>query len=163
MNSSSSKEMLIAEKYDLYASLLFRLCVVQLGSISEAEDVVQDCFVKYMTSMPVFNDAEHEKAWFLRVAINRCHDKRRCKFFKDTVPLDSIVQCASSESQGMVLEELSKLPEKYRTPLVLHYVEGYSVKEIASVMDLSESTVKVRLHRAREKLKYEIEEAYVYV
>ncbi len=163
MGGSGFNEKLIADKYDQYASTLFRVCAVQLGSSSDAEDVVQDVFLKYMSVMPIFNDAEHEKAWFLRVAINRCHDKRRSKFYRDTVSLDSIVQFAKTEGQGYVLEELTKLPEKFRVPLVLHYVEGYSVKEVAEILELTESAVKVRLHRAREKLKIEIEEAYAYV
>ena len=163
MSDSGICEELIALMYDKYSEVLFRLCVVQLGSVSDAEDVVQDVFIKYMSVMPVFNDEEHEKAWFIRVAINRCHDKRRAKFYRTAVPLESITQYATNDSQHYVLEELQKLPEKYRAPLVLHYVEGYSVKEIADIMELTESAVKVRLHRAREKLRIEIEEAYAYV
>lgn len=163
MSSSDLCGEIVARAYDKYAAMLYRLCAVQLGNNSDAEDVVQDVFVKYISVLPEFNDDEHEKAWFIRVAINRCHDKRRSKFFRTAVPLDSVTQLAAEEDNASVLEELMLLPEKYRTPLVLHYVEGYSVKEIAKLMELTASTVKVRLHRARAMLRVEIEEAYSYV
>ena len=163
MSSSDLAGNIVANAYDKYAATLFRLCAVQLGNAADAEDVVQDVFVKYISVMPVFNDEEHEKAWFIRVAINRCHDKRRAGVFRTSVPLESITELAADTHDAAVLEELFALPEKYRTPLVLHYVEGYSVKEIAGMMELTESTVKVRLHRARARLKVEIEEGYGYV
>lgn len=163
MSSSDLAGNIAAIAYDKYAAMLYRLCVVHLGNIADAEDAVQDVFVKYISVMPAFNDAEHEKAWFIRVAINRCHDKRRSKFFKNTVPLESIAQLAADSADAEPLEELMRLPDKYRIPLVLHYVEGYSVKEIADIMELTAATVKVRLHRARAQLKTEIEEGYAYV
>ena len=163
MSSSDLAGNIAAIAYDKYAAMLYRLCAVQLGNISDAEDVVQDVFVKYISALPVFNDEEHEKAWFIRVAINRCHDKRRSKFFRNTVPLESISELAAADEGSSALEELMRLPEKYRSPLVLHYVEGYSVKEIARIMELTEATVKVRLHRARAQLKVEVEEGYGYV
>lgn len=162
MGSSALCGEMIAKVYDKYAAMLFRLCVVQLGNVSDAEDAVQDVFVKYMSVMPEFNNEEHEKAWFIRVAVNRCHDRHRSKALKNTVPLDSIVQLAADDQSSAALEELMLLPEKYRTPLVLHYVEGYSVKETARIMQLTEATVKVRLHRARMQLKAEVMEGYGY-
>ena len=161
MDSSVLCGDIISAAYDKYANMLYRLCVVQLGNTSDAEDVVQDVFVKYMSVLPEFNSSEHEKAWFIRVAVNRCHDKRRSKAFKCTVPLESVAQLAAEESDAAVLDELMALPEKYRTPLILFYVEGYSVKEIAKLLQLTEATVKVRMHRARARLK--AEEGYSYV
>lgn len=163
MSSSGSCYDIIARAYDRYAAMLYRLCAVQLGSASDAEDVVQDVFVKYISLLPTFNDDEHEKAWFIRVAVNRCHDKRRAKFFKTSVPLESVEHMAATPEQSAVLEELTALPEKYRAPLVLHYVEGYSVKEIAKILELTVSAVKVRLHRGRQLLRIEVEESYAYV
>ena len=163
MSSSGSCVDIITRAYDKYAVMLYRLCVVQLGNKADAEDVVQDVFVKYMSVMPCFNDCEHEKAWFIRVAVNRCHDKRRAKFFKTAVPLDSVAQLAADAEPSPVPEELAALPEKYRMPIMLHYVEGYSVKEIAELLELTQSAVKVRLHRGRQQLKLELEESYVYV
>lgn len=163
MGNSGICSEIVALAYDKYAAMLYRLCVVQLGNVSDAEDVVQDVFVKYMSALPEFNDDEHEKAWFIRVAVNRCHDKRRAKAFKTTVPLDSVMQLAVNDEKGFVLDELMRLPEKYRSPIVLHYVEGYSVKEVAKLMQLTEATVKVRLHRARAQLRLEVEEGYGYV
>lgn len=161
MDGSVLRAEIVSAAYDKYANMLYRLCVVQLGNTSDAEDVVQDVFVKYMSVLPEFNGEEHEKAWFIRVAINRCHDKRRARAFKSTVPLDSVAQLAAQDNDAEALEELMALPEKYRTPLILFYVEGYSVKEIAKLLELTEPTVKVRMHRARARLK--AEEGYSYV
>ena len=163
MDTSALCAEIIAAAYDKYAAMIYRLCVVQLGNVSDAEDVVQDVFVKYMSVLPEFNDDEHEKAWFIRVAVNRCHDKHRSRALRSTVPLESVAQLAANEQKAAVLDELMALPEKYRTPLVLHYYEGYSVKEIAKLMQLTEATVKVRLHRARVQLKAEVMEGYGYV
>lgn len=163
MDTSALCAEIIAAAYDKYAAMIYRLCVVQLGNVSDAEDVVQDVFVKYMSVMPEFNDDEHEKAWFIRVAVNRCHDKHRARALRSTVPLESVAQLAANEQKAAVLDELMALPEKYRAPLVLHYYEGYSVKEIAKLMQLTEATVKVRLHRARVQLKAEVMEGYGYV
>lgn len=163
MGSSGLCGELVAIAYDKYAAMLYRLCVVQLGNAADAEDVVQDVFVKYMQVLPAFNDDEHEKAWFIRVAVNRCHDKHRAKALRRTVPLESVTQTAVNEETSYVFEELMRLPEKYRMPLVLHYVEGYTVKEIAGLLSITEATVKVRMHRARVQLKAEAWEGYGYV
>lgn len=165
MNTSSLFESRIELLYDKYSDMLFRLCLVHLGSRSDAEDAVQDVFEKFINNLPVFNDDEHEKAWFIRVAINCCHDRKRKKAYRNLVSLDSIEFCAVSppEEYNWVLNELIALPEKYKAPLLLHYIEGYSIREIAAALELTESAVKVRLYRAREKLKIQLEEECVYV
>lgn len=165
MNTSSLFESRIELLYDKYADMLFRLCLVHLGSRSDAEDAVQDVFEKFINHLPSFNDDEHEKAWFIRVAINCCHDRRRKKAYRSFVSLDSIEFSAVSppDESNWVLKELISLPEKYKAPLLLHYIEGYSVREISAALDITESAVKVRLHRAREKLKIQLKEECVYV
>ena len=76
----------LSEKYDRYGAMLFRMCIVIFCNRQDAEDAVQETFEKYINKkQPEFNDDEHEKAWFIRVAENQCKDKRRAAAFRLTV------------------------------------------------------------------------------
>ncbi len=146
----------LSEKYDLYGNMLFKLCMVILCNKEDAEDVVQDTFAKYLQKHPDFRGAEHEKAWFIKVATNGSRDKRRYRFFKKTVCLDEIEAYAQTPEQSQVLEQLMALSPKYKTILYLHYIEGYKIKEIADILGMKDTTVKVALYRGREQLKMEL-------
>lgn len=146
----------LSERYNLYGNMLFKLCMVILCNKEDAEDVVQDTFAKYLQKQPDFHSTEHEKAWFIRVATNGCRDKQRYRFFKKTISLDEIEEYTATPEQSQVLEQLMELPPKYKTILFLHYVEGYLVKEIAEILGMKETTVKVTLYRGREQLKLEL-------
>lgn len=155
--SQEAKEDL-SRKYDLYGDMLFRLCMVLLCSREDAEDVVQDTFLKYVRKHPVFESTEHEKAWLIRVATNGSRDKRRSFSFKNSVSLEEIGEYAETQEQEQVLEQLMSLPTRYKTVLYLHYVEGYKLREVASLTGMSESAAKVALYRGRERLKLELKE-----
>ena len=133
--------------YDKYADMLYHLALSHLQSKEDAEDVVQEVFCKYYVKAPDFTDATHEKAWFLRVTVNQCHD-----LIQDEGALD-------------VMHLLSFLPEKLRIVVILHYLEGLSVEETAAALRLGKSAVKMRLSRARallqDKLKSEKEDGHV--
>ena len=145
-------------RYDLYADLLYRLALANVQDREDAEDIVHDVFVRYMEKKPHFHDEEHEKAWFVRVTINLCRDFLRKRQYRNYVPLDQVGDIQFEEpKQTEVLTYLSKLPEKYRIVIVLHYLEGYSVKDISNILRISASAVKMRLSRGRELLKNNIE------
>ena len=139
--------------YDRYGDMLFRMCMVLLRNRQDAEDAVQDTFARWLKKRPEFNGPEHEKAWFLRVASNRCKDKRRSAFFRNAVSLDELGEYAATPQQSDVMERLSSLPPRGRSVLFLHYIEGYSVREVAELLGMKEGAVKTALFRAREKLK----------
>lgn len=139
---------------ETYGNMLFRICLVQLGNEADAEDAVQDTFLRYIQRAPAFENAEHEKAWLIRVAINRSRDLLRLRHAH--VDLDSVQCYVQDEEGGQVLAALLTLPEKFRTVLTLHYVEGYRVNEIADMIGKSASAVKMRLQKGRKLL----EEAY---
>jgi RNA polymerase sigma-70 factor (ECF subfamily) len=149
---------LIAEKYEAYGSMLYRLCFVLLCSRSDAEDAVQDAFVKYLRNPRGFESAAHEKAWFLRVAANVCRDRQRFRFRHGAAPLEEAERRAAAEGDASVLRELLSLPVKCKVPLYLHYIEGYSLREIAKMLKVSESAVKSRLFRGRQMLRLELSE-----
>lgn len=148
----------LSRKYDLYGDMLFRLCMVLLCRKEDAEDVVQETFIKYLQKHPGFQSSEHEKAWFIRVATNASRDRRRSSFFRTSVSLDEISEYSDTQEQLQVLEELMRLPSRYKTVLYLHYIEGYRLKEIANITGMTEGAVKTSLFRGRERLKMELKE-----
>lgn len=140
-----------------YGSMLYRICLVSLGSSADAEDAVQDTFLKYIQKAPAFESGEHEKAWLIRVAVNTCKDMLRLR--RPQVDFDSIQNYTKEPESGDVMAALMSLPEKFRTVLVLHYVEGYSVNETAQMIGKSPSAVKMRLQKGRKLLEAACAEA----
>lgn len=114
---------------------------------------MQNVFYKYLCKEPELGTEEHERAWFVRVAINQCKDSIRRRKVRTTLPLDEIINLGVYDKQSEVLSTLFSLPEKYKTVLILYYMEGFKVEEIAQMAELSKSAVKMRLSRGRELLK----------
>ena len=136
-----------------YGDMLYRLCLVALGSRADAEDAVQDTLLRYLQKAPVFESREHEKAWLIRVAANRCRDFRRFWLRHPQTGLEEVAgRCAAPEDRA-VLEALMTLPEKFRVVLLLHYVEGYSTGQIAAMIGRTPSAVKMRLQKGRKLLE----------
>ena len=132
-----------------------RPCLIHLKNQADSEDVFQTVFMKYVLSSAVFENEEHEKAWFIRVTINACRDLLRSFFRSRTVPLDELIDLpadAPSESRA-VLEAVLELPGKYRDVVYLHYFEGYTAPEIAGLMKKNVNTVYSLLARAKKLLK----------
>lgn len=148
----------LSRAYDLYGAILFRICMVILCNKEDAEDAVQDTFAAYLKKHPDFQGQEHEKAWFIRVAANKSKDKRRNAFFRKRVCLDDLEEFAATSERMYVMEQLMSLPVTYKTVMVLHYVEGYKIREIAQILGKSEPAVKVALSRGRQMLQIELEE-----
>ena len=136
-----------------YGNSLYRLCTVMLKNREDAQDAVQESFLRYMTKAPVFDNPDHEKAWLIRVASNICKDMLRYRRHSSLLNLDEIRTVSTSEDNAQILGLLMMLDEKYRAVIHLHYVEGYGVSEISSALGISSSAVKKRLQRGREKLR----------
>lgn len=148
-----STEPEIERIVDKYGNMLFRLCLVILCNENDAEDVVQDTFITYLTRSPAFHDSEHEKAWLITVATNRCKNMRRFKLMHKHIDINDLqLYCKDVESYGL-LDHLMKLPIKHKTVLLLYYVEGYKVDEIATLLNITVSAVKKRLQRGRELIR----------
>lgn len=150
--SSSAKEQ-FEVVYDKYSDMLYRLSLSHLLSREDAEDAVHDVFIKYYHSNPRFFSDEHEKAWFVRVAINQCHDIARKRKIRTHAPLEDAEDVSAEIGGGEMTDMVLRLEDTYKTPILLHYYEGYSIEECARILRISVSAVKMRLARAREKLK----------
>ena len=141
-----------------YSPMLLRLAATRLPSAADAEDAVQEAFIKLLDRRPVFRDAEHEKAWLIRVTLQRAADLRR-KIARETPLEDEIETCAPEpETEAELLSAVRALPEKYGAVIHLYYYEGYSTKEIAKLLGLPAPTVGTRLARGRERLRQMLKE-----
>ena len=140
-----------------YSDMLLRLACTRLPSVSDAEDAVQEVFLRLLTAPVSFRDAGHEKAWLIRTTLHRASDIRR-KAEKRNVPLDAVLEYAAPEPECELRNAVRSLPEKYSTVLHLHYYEGYSMKEIGTLLGLPAATVGTRLARGRERLRQMLKE-----
>ena len=140
----------------LYADTVRRICAVHLPNPADTEDAFQNVFIKYMQSSKVFTDSEHEKAWFIRVTVNACHDMARSFLRKKVVSLEEIRDIAAPASipgDSGLLSALRTLPEKYRNVLYLYYYEGYQAEEIGKMTGKKVNTIYTQLARAKKMLK----------
>ena len=144
--------------YDAWGAAVYRLAMVYLGRHADAEDVVQETFFRLLYRSPAFADESHKKRWLLQVAANLCRDQLRAAWRRGVAGLDDAIPAAPPEERE-ALNAVLRLPEQYKLPIHLHYYEGYSVAEIAKILKLGQSAVKMRLKRGRELLKLELEGA----
>lgn len=142
----------------IHGTSLYRLCMMMLGHRMDAEDALSETMLRYMTKAPIFWDEKKEKSWLFTVAANVCRDMLRKR--KYTVQLDEaeLKDYAVTQRDREILYLLEGLPEKYRTVLCLHYVEGYGTEEMAQMLHIRSTAVRKRLQYARELLKLEYEQ-----
>ncbi|MBQ8860316.1 MAG: RNA polymerase sigma factor [Ruminococcus sp.] len=144
-----------------YGDMLFRICLITLGSSSDAEDAVQETFIKYFHKKPEFRNEEHRKAWLITVATNRCKDVLRYQKRHQAINIDDIKSFVSADTDSSILEALLTLPEKFKTVLILRYIEDYSIKEISTFIGRTPSAVKMRLQKGRKLLKEKYEKEFM--
>ncbi len=140
-----------------YSDMLLHLACTRLDSVSDAEDAVQEVFLRLLSSPVVFRDAGHEKAWLIRTTLHRASDIRR-RAEKRNVPLEEAEQAAVPEAGSELLYAVRALPEKYGAVIHLHYYEGYSIQEIGKLLGLPAATVGTRLARGRDRLRQMLKE-----
>ena len=141
-----------------HAPAVYRLAYARTGSRADAEDVMQEVFLRLVKAGPDFDSEEHAKAWLLRVASNCANDLFRLPWRRREEPLDENLSAPERPEEGSVTQAVLSLPARYRIPIHLYYYEGYSVAEIARIMGKSEGTVKSWLFRARALLRDKLKE-----
>ena len=134
-----------------HENTLYRAALAILGDAHEAEDAVQDAFLRCLEKGPEFESPAHEKAWLLRVTVNGCKSRLRSPWRRRTAPLLDTYPAAGPEEQSL-MEAIGALPARDRAVLHLYYYEGYQTAEIAEMTGWREGTVRSRLTRARAKL-----------
>ena len=144
------------EAIEMYSEMVYRLAYARVRNTSDADDIFQEVFLRYIRKNPNFENEEHRKAWLIKVTVNCSKKHFSSSWFKKTESLDEKI--VFEEPDEISLDEmLCKLGEKYRIVLHLFYYEGYSTDEIARILGEKPSTVRSQLTRARNKLKGELQ------
>lgn len=155
MERSNRLEELVTK----YENTLFRTALAILGDVQEAEDAVQETFLRYLEKRPEFRDGEHEKAWLLKVAANRCKSVLRVRKRHPAVELLDIYPAPDGDGGRELTEAILSLPANQRAAVHLHYYEGYTSQEIGAILGQRPGTVRANLSRARDALRrYLLEE-----
>lgn len=131
------------------------------GQRQDAEDAVQEVFLRLYTRERDFETPEHLRRWLIRVTVNLCRDTLKSPWRKRRVDLKQLPEPSFHQvEQRELYREVMALPEKYRTVLDLFYYEELSTREIGEVLGIRQSAVTTRLARAREQLKKRLKEAW---
>ncbi len=141
---------------DNYSSMIFRVSYCILCNIDDAEDAVQETFLKYLTKAPDFNSEEHRKAWLIKVSTNISKNMLMFRRKREAVSIDDVESIGVSENDYETFELIMSMPAKHRIVMTLYYIEGYKSNEIAEIIGISEEAVRKRLQKGREILKKEI-------
>lgn len=151
----------LTELVEVYSPMLLRAALTRLSAPADAEDAVQEVFLKVLDRQPHFRDGEHAKAWLIRATLNQASDLRRRR--RDDAPLDETLtaQSDTAEERLDLLSAVRSLPPTYSAVIHLYYYEGYSIKEIAKLLALPSPTVGTRLARGRERLRRLLKEDVV--
>lgn len=152
------------EIYHRYKQMLFRIAYSYVKNTEDAEDLVQEAFVKRLYQAPDFLSEEHEKRWMIRIMVNLSKNLVLSFWHRNRTSVDEVPEQADwqlSRRESDLLREVLELPDKCKAPISLHYYEGYTCREIAEILGCKESTVKMRLKKGRELLKIELLEGEV--
>lgn len=135
---------------------LYRVAFSQLPQSSDREDAVQETLRKAWEKRAKLRDERYLQTWLVRILLNECHNiqRKRCRSIPMEEPLQSASASASEETEDALLRRaLLSLEERYRMPVLLHYVEGYPIEEIGMILRLPTGTVKSRMARGRKRLR----------
>lgn len=165
-----------AELVELYKDKIFHLAYRMLGNKQEAEDIVQETFMRLYSNLHRYDETQKFSTWIFRIGTNLCIDQLRKR--KLTYSLDAEVtdgegndyyammpsdedtpekQVIVSETQRHIRKIIDNMPDKYKSIIVLRYLHDLSLQEISDVLDLPITTIKTRLHRGREYLRKKLE------
>lgn len=148
---------------EAYSDLILRLSYTYLQSTHDAKDICQDVLLKLITREEAFENAEHEKAWVIRVTANTCKNKLSEAFRQRVVELDEAAGCTAEPNlfESDVMEAVNKLSLAQREAIYLHYFEGYQVKEIAHMLGKSPEAISMCLNRGRSALREMLDQNHV--
>ncbi|MFF2886089.1 MULTISPECIES: RNA polymerase sigma factor SigW [unclassified Paenibacillus] len=165
-----------AELVDLYQDKLYHMAYRMLNNRQEAEDVVQDTFLRVYKNLERFDETLKFSTWIYRIATNLCIDRLRKR--KPTYSLDAESQeydgldgysmipsdnrtpeseLILSDTQRIIHQAMESLPPKYKSVMMLRYIQDLSLQEVGDILDMPVTTIKTRVHRGREFLRKKLE------
>ena len=145
------------EVIEKYKDMVYRIAFSYCRNRSDADDVFQEVFLRYFRKSPVFENAEHEKAWLILVTVNCIKSVLMSPWRKHEVELDDSIHY-EDKYESDLFRAVMQLPAKYRIVIELYYYEGYKLKEIAQILKRKETTVRQQIARAREQLRKSLTE-----
>ena len=140
-----------ARRVEALRPVIYRVCRAQLSSSHDREDAAQEAVLRAWEKRNGLREPRFFETWFVRILINACHDIQRRS--RRTVTMDAPPERAPEPENRDLALALTALEEKQRMCVLLHYIEGYSVREVARILGIGESAVKLRLMRGRRKLR----------
>ncbi len=168
-----------AELVELYKDKIYHLGYRMLNQKQEAEDIVQETFLRVYMNLEKYDENQKFSTWIYRIATNLCIDRLRKR--KPSYSIDAEVtdgegtdwhamlasneagpdeELILSETQDNIREAIQTLPPKYKTVVILRYLHDMSLQEISDVLEMPVTTVKTRVHRGREFLRKKLESEY---
>lgn len=143
------------EIYKRNLRTVYRIAYMRLGNAADAEDAVQNVFLRYLRHPKQFDSEEHEKAYFIRAVRNESVNVLCSPWHSRRTDFDDLPERGAEDPypDDTVRRALRAIPVKYREVLYLFYYEEYTTRQIAALLGQNESTVRTRLQTARRKLK----------
>lgn len=150
---TESEKEYFSVMYENHSAAVYGVCLMYLKNKADAEEAVSESFVRLMENMPVLQNDAHAKAYLLRTAVNICKNSLKSSWRRQVVHDEDVMAYMTSPEEKSIMEEVLALPPKYRVIIYMHYYAGYTSREIADIMGLTQSAVLSRLSRGRQKLK----------
>lgn len=150
--------------YHAYADDVLRVSYFYLGDKNKAEDVTQDVFIRLMENRPVLKEGS-EKSWLLKVALNICRDMWRSAWVRrvilgpkqlELIPISD--ELDSRIEKEALMQAIHALPSEIKEVFLLHYYQGFSIDEMAAILQIPPGTISSRMSRGRKKLRGLLEE-----
>ncbi len=157
---SRGYEQIVRKNIDI----IYRIAISYTKTPADADDIVQQTFMKLFTKKVMFTDEEHIKRWLIRVCVNECNSLFSSFWRKNVDSIETISKepVFTMKENSEVYEAIKQLPPKCGIVIYLFYYEDYSSKEIAEILHIKEATVRTRLARARKLLRTQLKEAWEY-
>ena len=136
-----------------YASAVLGLCIANTKNFHDSEDIMQEVFLRAVTKLNTLRDRSRARSWLLQIARRMCIDYHRSR--SDAKPIrDDVLARSSDEDEHIerLHDAISKLPDGYREPITLYYLNGHNCASVALTLGISEEAVRSRLVRARLRL-----------
>jgi RNA polymerase sigma-70 factor (ECF subfamily) len=149
-------EDMIKHSLEKYADMVRKISFLYLRNRDDVDDVFQEVFLKFLQNKVPFKNDQHEKAWLIRVTINKCKDLCKSFWRKNIDIIDGHEIAFEDQAESELMQAVLALPTKYKDVIYLFYYEGYTVVEIAKMLEQKENTIYSNLHRARKLLKQKL-------
>lgn len=147
----------IEQIYARNVDTVYRVCFSFMKNKADTEDMVQEAFLKLISSNVSFSSAQHEKAWLIVTASNLCKNALK-HWWRKHEDIDNCIELSKNQDfeASETRQAIMNLPNDYKTIVYMYYYEGYSTPEIAQLLDTAQTTIRSRLYRARKLLKIDL-------